>query len=117
MADTNDDDGKTSDGNTRSHSGADPAVRDEAERIRLELEAIDALPLPPHLADKPLDYFAEIAHRAAQEVIDRLPEGALASPLVRSALNAGRPTPAKECTCGGRIAKTPSTSFSSPKIV
>lgn len=93
-------------------------MRDDADRIRLVLEELDKLPLPPHLAEKPLDYFAQTPRRAAQEVLDELPEGEPPSPLLLSVLNAGFTTPAPERTSGGRIGKTPLASQSpSPKIV
>jgi hypothetical protein len=74
------------DGAKRKHYKPPLVVRKSASEIRKELEEIDKLPLPRHLADKSPGYFAAIARRAAQAVVSRLPEGEPPSPLVRSAL-------------------------------
>jgi hypothetical protein len=85
----------------------------DVEVICGDLAEIDKLPLPPSLADKPRDYFAQIVRLAADEANSRLPKGELPSPLLRSAMKAGLPPSAPERTNEGRIG-IPSTSQSSP---
>lgn len=111
-------DEQNKDDNARPHCEHRLAVRNKRQRQftseppecpdleSMSMEELDRLPLPPELADKPLSYFEAMARKAAEEVVSQLPKGAPISPLVRSALNAGRHTPDHERPNGDQIGKS-----------